>query len=223
MAALEYDPDPVKLAEAEKVFAERRPLLVAIAERLEAHVKHLLEGVPHVDRVSFRAKKADSYAKKSRALKKDKTTLKYSQPLVQLEDQVGGRVLVFFRRDMEAVTAMLKEEFNALEHVHKTEADHKAFAYESNHLICTYPPTLYPDGWMDLDPRPKSFELQIRTLAMHAWAEPEHDLTYKPGVKVGAEDLRKLAWAASSAWGIDAIFEQVNDSIAKANAAASGS
>jgi ppGpp synthetase/RelA/SpoT-type nucleotidyltranferase len=76
-------------------------------------------------------------------------------------------------------------------------------------------PDVQPGGWAELSERPTTFELQVRTLFMHAWAEPQHDIAYKAPVPLTHDEKRQLAWAASNAWGGDAIFEQVLDSIAK--------
>lgn len=50
---------------------------------------------------------------------------------------------------------------------------------------------------------PETFELQVRTLFMHAWAEPQHNLGYKSPGDLSKEHRRHLAWIAASAWGAD--------------------
>ncbi|MBA3393277.1 MAG: hypothetical protein H0T89_11565 [Deltaproteobacteria bacterium] len=197
------------------MFARRYLLLQRLAENVEAHVRDVvLRGVDHVDRVYFRAKDAKSFAKKAHAL--DETgTRKYELPFEDIEDQVAGRVLVFFRRDIDVISDKLNVAFNRAEQVRKQPLRHDAFAYESQHFVFIIPPHLVPPGWAGLDAKPTTFEMQVRTLFMHAWAEPEHDISYKAKVELTHEERRKLAWAASSAWGGDAIFEQVLDSLAE--------
>ena len=53
------------------------------------------------------------------------------------------------------------------------------FNYESYHLICVVPPHLKLDGWAARDDVPSTFELQVRTIFIHAYAEPQHDIGYK--------------------------------------------
>jgi ppGpp synthetase/RelA/SpoT-type nucleotidyltranferase len=56
---------------------------------------------------------------------------------------------------------------------------------------------------------PSTFELQIRTLFMHAWAEPQHDMGYKAAQELTREIRRELAWIAASAWGADQAYDRV--------------
>ncbi|MBZ0233264.1 MAG: hypothetical protein K8M05_13120 [Deltaproteobacteria bacterium] len=188
-------------------------MLQLLAAGIEARVRETLAEVSHVDRIYFRAKDAESFAKKAWALD-DAGNRKYEHPFEDIEDQVAGRVLVFFRRDIDVVGRALLGAFNRAEQVRKEPSRHDAFAYESEHFVFIIPPHLEPAGWKALAKKPTTFEMQVRTLFMHAWAEPEHEIAYKAKVPLSHEERRKLAWAASSAWGGDAIFEQVLDSLA---------
>jgi len=196
-----------------EAYEPRRPLLNDLARALQEHVVRKLDGLPHIDRVAFRPKDAKSFAQKSFAAD-EHGRLKYTVPLEDIEDQVAGRVLVFFRRDIEPVVRELKRTFNSVEQVRKEPESHDAFSYESEHLVFAIPPSAYPTGWESLEHRPHTFEMQVRTLFMHAWAEPQHDIAYKGAVVLNSDERRKIAWAASNAWGGDAIFEQVLDSLA---------
>jgi ppGpp synthetase/RelA/SpoT-type nucleotidyltranferase len=60
---------------------------------------------------------------------------------------------------------------------------------------------------------PKFFELQIKTLFQHAWAEANHDLAYKPLVPMSAHQRRLIAFTAAQAWGADQVFAQLVDEI----------
>lgn len=209
-APSDEDPEFRRMFDA---YAPRVPLLKQLAIELDKHTRSVLDGVEHIDRIAFRAKDAKSFAAKS-VKTDDDGKLKYERPLEDIEDQVAGRVLVFFRRDIDVAVPRLTGTFNRVERTRKAPSAHDAFAYESEHLVFTIPPFVLPPGWADLVAPPTTFEMQVRTLFMHAWAEPEHEVRYKGGVPLLPEEKRKLAWAASSAWGGDAIFEQILDSIA---------
>ena len=133
---------------------------------------------------------------------------KYACPLEEIEDQVAGRVLVFYRSDVHAVVTALTAKLRKAEKQQKQPARANQFDYETTHLVFMITPDLRPAGWDALEEPLQTFELQVRTLAQHAWAEPQHDF-YKVGTGLGAENLRKLYWAAASAWGIDSIWEEI--------------
>lgn len=202
-----------ELRAAVDAYGPRLPILTELAQRLERHTQETLKELSRIDRVGFRPKAALSFARKSIAKEKDTGKPKYAQPLEDIEDQVAGRILVFFRRDIDLVVDRLKKTFNRVEQSRKAPAKHDSFAYESEHLVFIIPPQVLPPKWSELAAPPTTFEMQVRTLFMHAWAEPQHDIEYKPNVILTEDEKRKLAWAASNAWGGDAIFEQVLDSI----------
>lgn len=207
------DCDPGELEAAIAAYRPREELLRELALNLETRARQLLTAVPRIDRIAFRHKTPKSYAAKSLALLEGTSERKYKYPLVEIEDQVAGRVLVLFRKDIAPVVKALQPVFNTVEHATKKPNDETSFAYESDHLVCTIPIDMYPTGWTALTDRPETFELQVRTIAMHAWAEPQHDMLYKPGIEVTYEERRRLAWAASSAWGIDEILESVHNAL----------
>jgi len=176
-------------------------VLRALAAELEAKTKEALADVPHIDRIGFRVKDHKSFLKKA-------VQPKYSNPLEQLEDQVAGRVITFFRDDIPIVRNRLTEWFGDVEHETKEPAGPSEFGYESDHFIFVIAEHWKPEGWQDLAKMPTTFEFQIRTLFMHAWAEPQHDLGYK-GSPLDRQTAKELAWVAASAWGADRTFNEI--------------
>jgi ppGpp synthetase/RelA/SpoT-type nucleotidyltranferase len=138
-----------------------------------------------------------------------RNTPQYQDPLVEIEDQVAGRILVFFLSDISAVISALKKNYSQVESKRRRPAKDEEFGYESHHLICMIPPQAKPSGWAEVKDLPKTFELQIRTLFMHAWAEPQHNLGYKASEELPREIRRELSWVAASSWGADQAFERV--------------
>lgn len=194
-------------------YGERVELLSALAKSLETEVLAYLQGVPNVDRIYFRVKDVDSFVRKATTPGKDQGW-KYPHPLEEIEDQVAGRILVFYRSDVQAVTTALTAKLRKAERQLKQPQEANQFDYETTHLVLMITPDMRPPGWHTLEDPPQTFELQVRTLAQHAWAEPQHAF-YKVGTGLGPENLRKLYWAAASAWGLDSIWEDLRSELAK--------
>ena len=190
----------------ERTYEERRPLLAFLRNALQSETEDTLAGLPNVDRIAFRVKDAKSFARKASDPANDPL---YENPLVEIEDQVAGRVIVFFVGDIEPVLERLRGAFNAVERQHRRPARDEEFGYESYHLVCLIPPHLVPEGWQLRDDLPPTFELQVRTVFMHAYAEPQHDLGYKARGDLPREVQRELAWIAASSWGADKAYERV--------------
>jgi putative GTP pyrophosphokinase len=196
--------------ELQAAYIERLPLLKQLADNLEIEAKRHLEGMDHIDRVSFRAKGLDSFLKKVFDPRKPD---RYESPLEQVEDQVAGRVIVFYRDEVDVVRMKLAEIFGAVEESLHESKDVSSFSYESFHSIVVIPHALRPEGWAAMDKPPTTCEIQIRTLFQHAYAESEHDLMYKPPIELEREEERKIAWVAASTWGADEILGQAKTSI----------
>lgn len=182
-------------------YERRQPLLTDMAHQLESGLISALDDRPHIDRVTFRVKSMGSFA--------TKCTDKYLNPLEEIEDQIAGRVLVFFSSDIEGVAAIAKARWGTVEDARHRPPHNAEFGYESHHQICVIPEHLQGPEWHAEHDMPKTFELQIRTLFMHAYAEPQHDFGYKSTSPVTGESRRLLAWIAASAWGADHAWEDL--------------
>jgi putative GTP pyrophosphokinase len=202
------------IREIEAAYGARGELLKKLATELEKELRSLLSGVPHVDRIAFRTKGVASFLEKANDLDEKGKQLKYTHPLEEIEDQVAGRVLVFYRSDIAVVLKAIKDKWRKAEQRHKKPAETSQFDYETTHRVCLITPDMWPTGWSDLQDPPTTFELQIRTLAQHAWSEPQHGF-YKRGGGLSEASERKMYWAAASAWGIDSIWEDIQAELAK--------
>lgn len=180
--------------------------LVPIARELENHLHHILEGVPRIDRISCRAKTLHSFINK--ALKSnDAGQLKYSNPLTQIQDQIGARVTVFYLADVEVIKTKIDQYLTSIEWIEKKPESDMEFNYFGEHYIVKIPEDAIPDGLEDM--APEFFELQIKTLFQHAWSESSHDIAYKAPRSLTSIEQRNLALSAAQAWGADQIFDQL--------------
>ena len=189
-----------------QLYEARIPLLDMLAVNLEREIKQALVDALHIDRVSFRVKHPDRFLEKAQD---PENKPPYGNPLVEIEDQVAGRVIVFFLSDLKVVQEKLKGTFTTVEQTHHRPKKDEEFGYESHHHICLIPPHVKPKSWDNCKDLPETFELQLRTLFMHAWAEPQHDIEYKNAGDLPPESRRELYWIAASAWGADQAYERV--------------
>lgn len=186
-------------------YSARASILERLRDRLESETKEALAGIHHIDRITFRVKDPDSFVKKI----EKSVDPPYENPLSEIEDQVAGRVIVFFLTGIDTVLERLSGTFATVEGQRRSPARDEEFGYESHHLVCIIPPHVIPDGWTALEDPPKTFELQVRTIFMHAYSEPQHDLAYKGAKELPSEVRRELAWIAASAWGADRAYDRV--------------
>jgi putative GTP pyrophosphokinase len=117
-----------------------------------------------VHNVSFRVKSEDSV--KSKVSRPDRIY----QTVDDLSDLVGLRVVTYFEDSIEAVAHVVETHFQVDRERSvdkRLHQDPSSFDYRSLHYVCQSSDTNL------------TFEIQIRTILQHAWAEIEHDLGYK--------------------------------------------
>ncbi len=104
--------------------------------------------------------------------------------LADITDIVGVRVITFYTDDVDKVASAVEKLFkvdweNSVDKRKLHEID--SFGYMSLHYICSM------DGF------PYRFEIQMRTVLQHAWANMNHDTGYKSGVEIPIEYRRSLS------------------------------
>jgi len=192
----------------QELFTVRRErVLVLLAERIENHLKNLFSGFARIDRISARAKSVDRFMHK--ATKQENGKPRYGDPLNQIQDQVGARIVTFYVSDVERVRHEIEKYFKYIESKKIVPESESEFGYEGRHFIL-FVPTDFLDETLTGDESVEFFELQIKTLFQHAWSEAEHDLGYKPSSKVASDQKRRLAFTAAQAWGADQIFDELH-------------
>lgn len=202
----------VALPELADAYAEHLPLLRDAALRLQNTTQQHCASHPRIDRVSFRAKEPGSFLRKANERRVEPP---YREPLLEVEDQIAGRIVVFFLSDVDRAVELAVSVFGApVEIERKVPARDAEFGYESYHSIFDLPDWAHPNGW-DCRAMPTMFELQVRTLFQHAYAEPQHDLAYKPQEPLTRSAMRELAWIAASAWGADRAYERVRGDLSE--------
>ncbi len=192
MAAQKPDADSAQqpVREAVRRYAARQPGLVSVTDRYVELIRTLLDeaGIDYLS-VRGRTKSVASFAAKaSRLLPEDGSQ---ADPLEQITDQIGVRVITYVRSDVAAVAELLDNEFTILHDRDLGEETARAgrFGYASRHLLVQLDAESEayaddPDTGAGLAEHRAS--VQVRTVLQHAWAEFEHDIRYKGTVPEGA-------------------------------------
>lgn len=184
-----------------------REILVKMAEQLHGHITECLVDQSRIDRISVRAKTVNRFMEKAHLLEGSK--LKYSDPLVQIQDQIGARIIVLYRHDVDRIVDFVGKYFSAIENQKLVPESEYEFGYFGRHLVLKIPSDVVDEGLKESE-IPSFFELQIKTLFQHAWSEADHDLGYKPGdTPLNSDQKRKIAFTSAQAWGADLIFEEL--------------
>ncbi|MFY2824665.1 GTP pyrophosphokinase [Ruegeria sp. MALMAid1280] len=154
--------------------------------------------------IESRVKKVDSCLEK--IAKK-----KYSNPIEEMTDWVAFRVIVYLESDIKKASETLSDlfEIDVKNSIDKLTPDKvNEVGYRSYHLVCSLGSgrAQLPeyDGLSEL-----KFEVQIRTVLQHAWAEIEHKRNYKGKSTLPQELQRRLMTAAGTLEILDKVFSDI--------------
>ncbi len=157
--------DPVRRAVQE--YAAQQPALIEAGEQAIALVTSILDeaGINYLS-VTGRTKSVPSFAEKA-ARTLDGEPL-YPEPLRDITDQIGVRIITYVHSDVAAVAELLGDQVVVHDDrdLGEETASEGRFGYASRHLL------------IGLD-QGRRASVQIRTVLQHAWAEFEHDIRYK--------------------------------------------
>lgn len=171
-------------------YRELYPTYESFARKVAGLLEELLraEGVTvHV--TEWRAKSVESFAEKIRRPGK-----RFDDPLKDMPDLAGARVLLYYRDDVLRVGDVIKKEFATIEEIKDHHSDHYSpdqFGYLSHHYVVRINDVRSQLGeW-------KAFsslraEIQVRTILQHAWAAVSHALQYKKEHDVPLDLRRRL-------------------------------
>ncbi|WP_264071861.1 bifunctional ribonuclease/(p)ppGpp synthase [Mycolicibacterium komossense] len=181
------EPTPGAVRDAIAMFAERRPALIDATERYLDLVTTLLDdaGINYLS-VTARTKSVASFAAK--ADRSSDGQRLYTDPLAEITDQIGLRIITYLRDDVTTVANLLGEEMQLLDDrdMGQETAREGRWGYASRHLLVAVEDEQHPAS------------IQVRTVLQHAWAEFEHDIRYKGSIpEEDAPDLdRRFTLAA---------------------------
>ena len=169
------DPAPAAVA---TYAAGHDDLVLAGAEAVELVTQLLDEAGINYLTVSGRTKSVASFAEK--AVRTVDGVRLYTDPLREIGDQLGVRVITYVRDDVTAVADLLADQVvvNDDRDLGRETASEGRFGYASRHLqIALDAARVGQPAYAHLVGR--NVQVQIRTVLQHAWAEFEHDIRYK--------------------------------------------
>ncbi|MGZ4436711.1 MAG: DUF429 domain-containing protein [Nocardioidaceae bacterium] len=171
------DEDPVR--RAVRTYAALQPELREVTEQTVALVTTLLDdaGINYLS-VTGRAKAVASFAAK--ADRKLDGRPVFADPLEEITDQIGLRVITYLHSDVDAVAHLLGDQLTVLDDRDMGEetAREGRFGYASRHLLVTEDPDHHGQPSFEVL-RGRRAQVQLRTVLQHAWAEFEHAIRYK--------------------------------------------
>ena len=211
-------PDVPDVPDAVRSYAQLQPTAEELSRRLAAWLTSVLDdaGINYHD-VAWRGKGVASFAAKANRTSLDGAPL-YPDPLRDITDQVGTRVITYVTSDVAAVADLVRDQLEVVEDkdLGQETAREGRFGYVSRHLQVRI-----DTAWLGDVPvgalRVPSAQIQIRTVLQHAWAQFEHDIRYKGTIPEAlAPDLnRRFALAAGLLELADREFEVIRDRLSE--------
>ena len=200
------------LQRANATYASRHPRTVRRTEETVRRIRAIVDdaGINYLS-VTGRAKSPASFSAKvvRRAEQLGHTDF---DPLVEITDQVGVRIVTYTLSDIEPVAQLLGDHYTVLEDrdMGRETASEGRFGYASRHMLISTDPdaTGYEAS--------KCVSVQLRTVLQHAWAEFEHDARYKGEVpsEHASELDRRFTLAAGLIELADREFSVIRDTLA---------
>lgn len=164
---------------AVQTYSAMQPELRNATKRFVVLVTTLLDdaGINYLS-VTGRTKSVASFAAKADRSVEGRPL--YSDPLAQITDQIGIRVITYLHSDVTAVADLLSDQLTVLDDrdMGQETASEGRFGYASRHLLVSADSArTSPPSYAALRERPA--QVQVRTVLQHAWAEFEHATRYK--------------------------------------------
>ena len=178
----ELDADTLQWARDQVArYADRRGDYIVFADTLQQVLLHAAAVYAPLAIVQVRAKATPSFAEK--ILRK---RAKYRDPVEDLTDLCGGRIIVHTEEQVIKICRFLEEHFEIDEANSEnvgTRLRASEFGYQSVHYIVTFKPGVFPRRNFPVEvpemlyrmPNARG-EVQVRTMLQHAWADIGHDL-----------------------------------------------
>jgi ppGpp synthetase/RelA/SpoT-type nucleotidyltranferase len=190
-------------------YIKNRPIYKRLANKVEAVLREVfdMENISyHI--VTSRAKEIDSVQIKS-------NNDKYNNPISQIQDFAGIRVITYVEDEVEQVCKVIEKNFKIDKENSSNKSDDLGIdkvGYKSVHYVATLKnDRLKLPEYQQY--KGKSFEIQVRTILQHAWAEIEHDRNYKFSGKLPNDISRRFKILSGALEMADREFNSISKEI----------
>lgn len=198
-----------KVKEAVEWYSQNKVIYEALCRRVESIIKEVLdlEKINYYS-VTSRAKSIESYRLKA-------SKPKYRDPCAEIMDMAGLRVITYTNSDAKRVFELIKSTFELYPTLSSDKTEELGVdkvGYRSLDCIAALGKERLklPENHFFRNLR---FEIQIRTILQHAWAEFEHDRNYKFKGLLPKDLRRRLPLVAGSLESIDREFDNLSKEI----------
>jgi ppGpp synthetase/RelA/SpoT-type nucleotidyltranferase len=146
---------------------------------LRAEVEVILREALNENEIIFHS--IESRVKSVESFREKASREKYSKPVEEITDLCGIRVITLFEKEIHQISDIIKELFEIDYRRSEDKSDLLAadkMGYKSIHYIAELSADKIARTELESFAGLK-FEIQIRSILQHAWAEIEHDRNYK--------------------------------------------
>lgn len=197
-----------------QVYESEHDKWTQVAARLGALIADEMERLNLDVLVQARAKTPGSFERKVRRIIRERASFDYAK---SIEDLAAVRIITHDRHDKEQAIAGFKNLLRArgartLE-ASTAEREHQLwpweFAYRSHHLSFQLSEEFFDDSDCWSVSRGRWIELQVRTVAEHAWAAIDHEYRYKSIAPLSSRATRILFMLSAQLEAIDFQLENL--------------
>lgn len=179
--------DIKQIAEAWKV---DEPKYKELGGLVSAFLKSTITECEILPEISSRGKELLSIVKKIKKKRREEGRENYSYE--DLNDKLGVRIICGFQEEMNTIDIYLHKYFDIKKVERKKEnLDIKTLDYISNHYDASIKPSVKQFS-KHIHLKDLVFEIQVRTLNQHAWANTAHSLSYKQEADIPPSLMRKV-------------------------------
>ena len=133
----------------------------------------------------------------------------------EITDLLGFRIICYFSSQVDEAAEIIRDIFDVDKDMScdkRTMISPNSFGYISLHIICS----LKNDGSVPEELAGLKFEIQLKSILQHAWAEIEHDLGYKSAIEIPRDMRREFARIAGLLEIADEAFDKIKTKLGNA-------